>query len=296
VPPARTLAFPILEPARELVSGPAAEERALLAALAAEDVDCVFVDWQDPAAWHACDAVSPKYLWGYHLFRAELATFLDRLAEVHAINHHALLRWNADKRYLVDLEARGVAVAELAFFEPGSAVDVAAVAAERGWDHVVLKPAVSAGSHQLTHGAVSEELQRAAEEILRDSPLIVQPFFDEILNDGELTLLFFGGQLGHAVLRRAAAGDYRAHPMFGGSIAPVHPPESIVRQCRHTLDLLDHLPTYARFDGFVRRTELALTELELFDPSFFLSAAPPSSLALAARAFAQAIGPAQSKR
>ena len=202
----RQLCFPILEPLRGYITAPDAEERPLLDALARRGVHSVFVDWKDVSGWPRGAAVSPKYLWGYHVWTVEFARFLDDLAGARTINHQALLRWNADKSYLKDLQSRGFGVAEVELIPRKEAVDLARLAAERGWDEVVIKPSVSAGSHD-THRSAGpvQRLQPLADRILTRTSLLVQPLFEEIVRDGETTLLFFGGQPGHP-----SPGSWRA--------------------------------------------------------------------------------------
>jgi hypothetical protein len=55
--------------------------------------------------WAAYDAVIFRSTWDYHLRFDEFRAWLDRLASlgVCAWNSPSLVRWNADKRYLLDL-------------------------------------------------------------------------------------------------------------------------------------------------------------------------------------------------
>ncbi len=286
----KQLCFPILEHLRSLITAPNAEERPLIDALARAGVQCRFVDWLDVESWSSADAVSPKYLWGYHVWAAEFSAFVDALAGVHAVNHRDLLRWNFDKSYLAELQSSGFSVAEVVVIPQGEPVNLAHLAAERGWDEVVIKPSVSAGSQDTyrSEGPI-QALQSAADHVLTRCSLLVQPFFEEIIRDGETSLLFFDGQLGHAVLRRPSPGDFRAHPMFGGEVQPTTPAPELVGRCGELLQSLPHLPTYARIDGFTKRGEFLITEVELIDPMLFCGAAPARSIERAAEAFAAAV-------
>ena len=89
------------------------DDRLLAEALSARGVSINAVPWSDPAArWSAFDAVVVRSCWDYFHRANEFHAWLDRLeadgARVH--NDVRVLRWNADKTYLRDLDARGIPV------------------------------------------------------------------------------------------------------------------------------------------------------------------------------------------
>ena len=50
-----------------------------------------------------------------------------------------------------------------------------------------------------------------------DGPVMVQEFLSEIQDGGEWSLMFFGGEFSHAVVKRPATGDFRVQVEHGGS-------------------------------------------------------------------------------
>ena len=76
-------------------------------------VDPVVCVWNDPRVdWSAFDAVLIRTIWDYFKHHAAFLDWLDRLDRlgVPTINDSALLRWNSDKRYLLELAQHGVAI------------------------------------------------------------------------------------------------------------------------------------------------------------------------------------------
>ncbi|MFO0572750.1 MAG: hypothetical protein U1A78_02030 [Polyangia bacterium] len=225
------------------------------------------------------DAVLPLGCWGYHEDPDGFLAFIDRLVASGArlLNPPEVLRWNLDKSYLVALREAGVDVAELAHFPRGSRPDLAAEVARLGssspsWRYV-LKPTISANSQRtrVAAGPPDAEVLALADEILARSGLLLQPFFDEIPQQGEWSLLFFGGELSHAVRKVPRPGDFRSQPDHGATVHRAEPPPELVAQARAAVRAAPGPLVYARVDGFVRDGRLRLVELELIEPCLFLS-------------------------
>ena len=107
-------------------------------------------------AWMAPGAlVVLRSTWDYAGRVDEFRAWLDRLdADGAAVrNPTDLVRWNLHKSYLLDLERRGVPVVPTRLVERGAAVALGDVAAEAGWDDVVVKPAVAATARLTVHEA-----------------------------------------------------------------------------------------------------------------------------------------------
>src|SRR3954471_9925103 len=124
------------------------DDRVLQAALRERGAAAEPVVWDAPLDRGAWDAVVVRSCWDSHLRRDEFVAWAARLdaAGMPLHNPAAMLRWNTDKRYLRDLERRGVRIVPTAWVEPpaeGSQVpSLAALLAERGWTSAVVKPAI----------------------------------------------------------------------------------------------------------------------------------------------------------
>ena len=235
--------------------------------------------WDDPAIdWTAFDALVIRTPWDYFERAAEFRAWLDaRIASgVLMCNAGDILAWNYDKSYLLDLEAAGVPLVPTICIPRGAQADVAALAAERGWHEVVVKPTISGGAYR-THRFLVDDAAAYQDEIdatLADRGVLVQPFLPEILEDGELSLLFFDGVFSHAVRKRPKLGDYRVQFQFGGTTEPVEVAPDLVDQARACALAAPSLPVYARVDGVVKDGQFLLMELEIFEPLMFLAQHP----------------------
>ena len=174
--------------------------------------------------------------------------------------------------YFQDLARAGVPLIPTIFVEQGERPDIAALARARGWDDIVVKPAVS-GTAWRTYRFPLAEAPRHAGDIahtLADRGLLVQPFLPEIQSAGELSLLFFDGVFSHAVCKRPKAGDYRVQNDFGGTAERVDASEHWIRQARACIAAAPALPVYARVDGVIKDGRFLLMELEVLEPVMFL--------------------------
>jgi glutathione synthase/RimK-type ligase-like ATP-grasp enzyme len=263
----------------------AADDRLLQRALRERGHRAEAVVWDDPdVAWHAYDQIVVRSCWDYHLRSGAFLAWIARLEHLGAPlwNPPALLRWNLDKRYLLDLAARGVPVVPTVYLERGTRADLAALLAERGWGEAVVKPAVAATAFHTwrTSAGMAHGEQGRLAALLAERSVLVQPLMPQIA-DGEWSLLCFGGRYIHAVLKRPAPGDFRSQDDFGGTVEPREPPQGLVAQSTAVLAQLELPWLYARVDGLLVNGVFTLMELELIEPSLFLDVTPTAAEQLA---------------
>jgi len=258
-----------------------ADDRLLLAPLGARGVEAVAAVWDDPAVdWRAFDAVVLRSTWDYHL---ALAAFLRWVAAraasgVPLLNPAPVVRWNVDKRYLLELAAGGVPVVPTTWVDPRAPHGgLRAIAADHGWDRVVVKPAVSASAHGTWRSAVPIGDDDEARFRAEDAPhgLLVQGYLDAIATAGEWSLQFFGGRFSHAMRKWPRADDYRVQAEHGGRSRREDAPPELVDAAQAVFAALPFPAAdclYARVDGVVDGGVFLLMELELVEPSLFLAA------------------------
>lgn len=244
------------------------------AALTNAGVEVEPVDWTDAGALDAFDLVLPLVVWGYHLDYARWLAFLDRAERerLPLVNPPALLRWNSDKAYLAELGDRGVPTVPTMAVESCSDADLDEARRRFGAEWLVIKPPVSAsatGTHRL---GASDDLP--ADSVRK--PMIIQPLIEEIARTGEFSLMLFGGEFSHAVVKRPRSGDFRVQEHHGGVTLPCEaPPAGAIELARAALSAAPAAATYARVD-IVPDDEgtLRIMELELIEPALFLDHAP----------------------
>jgi len=224
--------------------------------------------------WGDFAAVVLRSTWDYHLRPDE---FLAWLSECEArgarlLNPAPLVRWNHHKSYLLELEAKGLAIVPTALVRRGDRLRLGALLAERGWEAVVVKPAVGGsafGTFRLQGPPGPADEARFAERTAAGD-VLVQAYVPEIETAGELSFVFLGGELSHAVRKRPAPGDYRVQSEFGGLADRVAPGPGLLARAREIASAIPGPWLYARVDGVERDGELQLMELELIEPELFL--------------------------
>lgn len=255
------------------------DDRPLAADLRAAGLAVAIVSWDDPTfAWTDTTVAMLRNPWDYFRRLDEFVAWAERTAaETVLLNPWPLVKWNLHKRYLVELAERGAPVVPTAFLERGAAIELATFAAERGWNDIVLKPAVSADSwetHRLCAGEFASTGQAHLTRLIAERDLVLQPFLSAVEVHGERCLVFIDGELSHAVRKNALTQGGRWTGLPEGS--PVAPAADEIAAARRVFEAarLDR-PLYARVD-LVRAAdgEPLLLELELIEPTLFLAAAP----------------------
>jgi hypothetical protein len=223
--------------------------------------------WDDPTvAWERFDAALIGTTWDY---QGRLDEFLGALARIASAtrlyNPLDLATWSCHKRYLRDLEARGVPIVPTVFCDGPDAPAAARDVLDRhGAGAVVIKRQVGAG-------AVGQRLAHRGDPVADPGvDVMIQPFQDTIRTEGELSFVFVDGELSHALVKRAAPGDYRVQAGYGGSQTRLDPAAADLAAAAGVLAAVDERPLYARVD-MVRdhRGALRLMELELVEPFLY---------------------------
>ncbi|HVL78055.1 MAG TPA: hypothetical protein VM346_02090 [Sphingomicrobium sp.] len=250
------------------------DELMLQVALRELGIDARIAAWDDVTAdWSDLDAVIIRSTWNYHLRPEAFFAWIEQLdkAGVDVWNRPSLLRWNAHKRYLADLEARGIAVVPTRWISMDGEFDLRELFRETGWNEVVVKPAISASAHQ-TYRLGPDRCTLTPEELAAASghDFLVQPFLEEV-SSGELSLIFIDGDFSHAVIKFPQAGDFRVQRHCGGREERFVPPVPFIDEARQVLAAAGEIPLYARVDAVVRGGRLLVMELELIEPSLFLT-------------------------
>jgi len=265
------------------------DDRPVISELARMDVSASPEIWDDASvAWSGFDALVIRSTWDYHLRAEEFRRWIAaRSAEGAALwNPAPLLLWNTHKFYLRELEARGVTIAPTRFFPAGDRTPLSRVFEEESWERAVLKPAVSATAHRtvVVPREAAESAAAELEALVADGDALVQKYLPEIETEGEWSFVFLDGSFSHAVRKRPATGDFRVQSEFGGTAGLESPSPRLLLSARRAIEAVDSPWLYARVDGVESEGRFLLMELELVEPSLFLSENP-----IAARHFASGI-------
>ena len=243
------------------------------------------IPWTRPTDWTAYDRVLIRTPWDYQNAPQQ---FLHVLEQVEASgtplqNPLAVVRWNLDKRYLRDLQAAGVPIVPSLFADRFDAELLAGSFVRFGSERVVIKPTVSANAdhtYPLTADQVLDQ-REALGKVFHQRPHLIQPFLDEVLGDGEVSLFHFGGRYSHAIRKQPKAGDFRVQEEHGGLITALEPDAALRTAAEAALAAVPAPVLYSRAD-FVRVDgQDLLMELELIEPSLYFRMHPDAPILFA---------------
>jgi glutathione synthase/RimK-type ligase-like ATP-grasp enzyme len=234
--------------------------------------------WSDPSIeWSGYDAVIMRSIWDFHKKPRSFLAWLDDLEaeDARVFNPVEAVRWNFSKRYLLELETEGVPVVTSHLVKMGDRIKLADIMKSNGWREAVVRPVISASAMRTKRVPLEgvEFFQPVFESWLEDGELLVQPFLHEIQTAGEYSLLYFGSQYSHCVLKKPKAGDFRVQQEYGGLTEKVEPPP-VVRQLaqdlNHWLFEKFRVPLlFTRFDLVTVNGKPAVGEIELIEPFLF---------------------------
>jgi glutathione synthase/RimK-type ligase-like ATP-grasp enzyme len=272
--------------------GLAGDDRLLLRALRARGLAAEPVVWEDRLYdWSAATACVIRSAWDYAYRRQEFLAWAERVAAAIPLwNPAPVIAWNTHKRYLTDLAARGVPTVPTRVLSAGSRTTVRALREETGWNDLILKAAVAQTGRYLMHVPPDREAegQRHLDRLLPAEDLLVQPFLPGVTEQGETSLVFVDGTFSHAAHKRPAAGDFRVHDDYDGSLERVTPSPAQIQVAEAALAAVGTAVLYARVDLVPGPGGPVVMELELVEPDLYLATAAGAAERLAAAVAARA--------
>ena len=250
---------------------PDPDEQLLLEECNSAGVAVELVAWDDESVdWAAFRAAILRSTWNYYEDPERFSQWVRNVSALTQLkNHAALVLWNLDKRYLLELESRGIRIVPTKIITGPEVFDSIG---KLGWSDFVIKPTISAGSY-LTKRFQSCQMQPAtnhAREILTSSEVIVQPYVPSVAHGGEVSLIHIDGEFTHAIIK---------NPRFADDEESVSKAiEATTSQKAFALAVLGELEAswlYARVDVMADSDgEWMLSELELIEPSLFFLQCP----------------------
>jgi hypothetical protein len=179
-----------------------------------------FVPWRRAEEWSRFAAVVVRSPWDY---QQDPAHFMDVLRAIEASgtplhNPVAVAEWNLAKTYLLHLERAGVPIVPTRIGRVPSRDALCALAMEFGAEEMVLKPVIGANADGAFRLRAPFDDARAHEAVAcyRERECLAQPFLRSIVEEGEVSLFYFFGELSHAIIKRPAPGDFRVQEEHGG--------------------------------------------------------------------------------
>lgn len=264
---------------------PDADEKLLIGALDELGVTVRLLVWDgDANAPAPGELVVLRSTWNYHHDVDRFLAWVEGTAQrARLFNQAPIVRDNARKTYLRDLEQRGIPIVPTEWVPRGERRAIEGIVRPRDWSAIVIKPVVSAGSYLTRRFESSEwaDAQRFLDELTAQRDAMIQKWMPAVETYGERSLVWIDGTLTHAI---------RKSPRFAADTENVSGEMPITAGERAFADRVMAAGTagadvlYARVDVIDDGGVLRLMELELIEPSLFLRQCRP-----ALDRFAQAI-------
>ena len=246
------------------------------------DLDhCVW--WDRSVEWGRYDLVVIRSAWDYVPRLGEYRRWLGAMDQLGTLrNPAAVVEWNIDKRYLLELGRAGVPVIPTRI---ATSEQDLVVAVEPMTGQMVVKPVISAGSVDTGRFRAGDSRATGlARTILAGgTPVMVQPAVPSVATEGEVSTVLFGGKISHAFRKGpilALGGGFQGQGYEERVVAVTLTVEqervvatayrAVAQIAADRFGVMEPL-LYARID-VVRAAdgqELVL-EVELNEPSFFL--------------------------
>ena len=262
------------------------EQELLKSAFEAQGLKVDITYWDNPSyEWQQTKSVLFRTVWDYFERFDVFWEWLEQVkTKTRLINSYELIKWNIDKHYLRDLKNNGIQVVPTYFADRGNNISLQEIANLNDWKHIVIKPAISASAfntYKITNDEIGQK-EQLFHELLQSHDMLVQPFFPTISELGEASLMVFGGEFTHAILKKAKAGDFRVQDDFGGTVHDYNPIQEEIKFAEKVFQSCTSLPIYGRVDiVWDSNKEIYLSELEIIEPELWIRNRPESALNIA---------------
>ncbi|MFT4681192.1 MAG: glutathione synthase/RimK-type ligase-like ATP-grasp enzyme [Granulosicoccus sp.] len=204
------------------------------------------------------------------------------------INPAEQIHWNLDKHYLQDLADKGVNIPPTVFLKKGSSQSLIEIFNEAGWSEAVLKPAISAGgreTYRITKNQTSE-FEGSLRELLVTEDMMLQEFQQNVVEKGEVSMMFAGSKITHSIIKNVKAGDFRVQDDFGGTVKEYLPSDDEINFAQKVLSSCKNPPILGRVDMiWDNQGQLAVGELEIIEPEMWFRFSPKAALTVAETIF-----------
>lgn len=235
------------------------------------------VIWNEPFIdWNKYKAVIVRSTWDYCKDQnlTKFFSVLRKIAQrgIKILNPLSTLIWNSHKSYLKDLTNAGISCIDTVFVKKENLTLINEILLEKRWTDCVIKPVVSAGGYNTFHFSVQTAHKIIAECQKMDiAEWMIQPFMQEVVEEGEWSFVMLRGKCVKTVLKKPAASNFLVNEGHGGHHQSVLPPSWMIRSVERISSIANsiHHTVYSRVDVIRRGETLQLMELEAIEPLLY---------------------------
>ena len=261
------------------------EDKLLTRSLYKNDIIAKRVAWDDNPDLSNFDSAIFRTTWNYFNYLDEFIKFLTTWKnKLIFINPIDLVLWSLDKKYLFDLNSKGINIPESVLVKRGQVKKLKNISQKENWSKFIIKPCISAAAWE-TYCVERKNIDKYESlfySLVMNHDMLVQNFQDSILSFGEISFMLFDGKYSHAVIKKPKKNDSRVQDDFGGTVSNYYANSKEINFAERVVKTLKITPAYARVDVIVDKNEqLALSELELIEPELWFRKKKSSSDLLA---------------
>ena len=118
---------------------------------------------------------------------------------------------------------------------------------------------------------ITGESKELLEKSLVNHQLMVQPFVQAVVDEGEYSLFYFAGVLSHSILKTPKSGDFRVQEEHGGQLNSITPCNELLAAAKKALQTIPEKLLYARIDLVKHENKFKVMEIELIEPSLYFN-------------------------
>jgi glutathione synthase/RimK-type ligase-like ATP-grasp enzyme len=256
--------------------------------------------WTDQSVnWSAARACVVRSTWDYHADPARFLRWAETVSsQTRIVNPLHVMRWNAHKFYMRDLESAGVPIVPTVWLERGTPIDLERTLGDKGWPEAVIKPAHGASADGVllvtSKPQARADARRYLEHLLQAQDVLLQPYLATIATHHERALVFIDGVYSHAVTKspfmhaNADLAERDGLPPGSSGEPPVEPAVDELDVASAAIHASPGGATFARVDIVRDGRRPCVLEVEMVEPALYLYA-KPSAAADLARAIARRV-------
>lgn len=184
------------------------------------------LNWEDPGIeWHKRDCLFVGHVWGYTQNQNAFYEWLQMVRSYHIplVNSYDFVEWNINKSYLADLQKAKIPVIPTWIIPPTSKTTLENILGQAntlwGTKNIIAKGVVDAGGNGYKHYDPNDHKAMADHiDFLKAQKrgAVIQPFWPEVSQMGELSFVFIGSALSHSYLKVCALGSELVQVLYQG--------------------------------------------------------------------------------
>ena len=234
------------------------------------------VSWHDESIdWNQYDVAVIRSTWDYQDNVDKYLKVLEKIEASQARLENSLdvVKWNINKNYLKEVEAKGADIVPTLWVEKINYDLVESYFDQFNTDLIIIKPTISANAENtfwLKRGSFADSKELLMNS-LANRQLMVQPFVQAVVDEGEYSVFFFAGEFSHSILKTPKSGDFRVQEEYGGLLKSITPCTELLTAAQKALQTTPEKLLYARIDLVQHENKFKVMEVELIEPSLYFN-------------------------